>query len=239
MLRVNQLVGFGARRRPSLKILSLGNGINGNGNSSFELGSYVDAPEASDRFIVAVVIAYDNATNYTLNAVSFGGSSGTIFGQSNSGTTRTKAAIIGALRPTDSGGNSINLTFSEALNGSNAYARIFAVYGLKSFTPAGITTNFSTSASSLSLTLGGTNLAGPGFLLGGFSLWSSGGVASSVPVTGTLAGGTTGASNPADGSNYQRAWGVRENLIPIADPTAIVTRSNGAGHISGALACFA
>ncbi len=133
MLRVNQLVGFGARRRPPIAVDDLGTleDTGTDSQSNFAFGSFGAA--AADRTLIAIITTRDSfSDDFTATAVTIGGVSATLLQTANPSTT-TQTVIAIAAVPTGASG-SVVVDWSEAI-GNDQLCTLLRVTGLGSLTP--------------------------------------------------------------------------------------------------------
>lgn len=196
MLVTSSLIGFTKRRKGPIRVGNYGASTGWTTSASTRTQSSIDfGTEAPDRYVVAFIAARDDATVYTVSSCTIGGVSATILVDSAGAATRSCAIAIAKV-PTGTTGQSIAVTWSEAIASAQeiAWCVLYGAAGLSALSTAHQSGVATTTVS----------LTGMKARAGGVGLWCMFG------YDGTAGGITFGQSNGA----------VEGSIIEITDQTA-------------------
>jgi len=231
MLQLNQLAGFGARRRGGpITVTDLGDQADtGTDNqSNFAFGSF--GTEGADRRLVAIILGRDSASAYTCTGVTIGGVAATVHADCGGVSQQTSMVIASAIVPTGASG-SVVVNWSEAL-ASNQSCTLLELHGTDLGSAASDSDALTDSVSDSALA-GAIDCPARGIVIGGACATGAG---LSLSNFGAL---TNVAANASTGDSTR--VGVAWEIFPTAQSglSCVATFSGTSGNKALALASFA
>lgn len=163
MLKVNQLIGFGAGGFPPVVLLNTANAASSTSDlTTYTFSSQAIGTASSTRRVIVACAGDATTAGRSLSSATIGGISASINVQVTGGSSNV-SAIISATVPTETTA-SVVLTFSGAMN--RAACKVYAVDGLINTNPidtatnttaAGLTTSIDWRAGGFSIGVAGQN----------------------------------------------------------------------------------